>query len=273
MQQLLRTEWLKIKNYSAFIVISSFFGIGVPAINYISYIFKKNVIDASDPTGFISGTSPFAFPKVWQSVSYLSGWLLLLPALLLLILMTNEFTYRTNRQNIIDGWSRQQFLNVKVVMGVLFAVAATLFVLLTAVVMGAATGSSFSLTGFANIGYFFMKALSYNMIALLIGVLVRRTGFAIAILFIYSVLENGISLWFFTLAIKFKKENNFDVGDFGSYLPMNASDALIYSPFENITKLTPGMPKDLFWVTFAFAIFYIVLFYMLSKRRMVKSDL
>ncbi len=273
MLQLLRTEWLKIKNYTAFVVIGAFFVIGVPAVNYIAYLFKKNVVDAADQLGILSTSSFFGFPKVWLTISYFSGWLLLLPALLLLILLTNEFTYRTNRQNIIDGWSREQFLHVKVVMALIFAVASTVMVVLTALIFGFATGSSFSLSGFENVGLFLFKAFSYNMIAIVIGLLVRRTGFAIAVFFIYTVLENAIALWLYSWAVKLKKDNGVDMGDMGNYLPMNASDGLLYSPFEAITKMARGLPVDRFWLVFCCAVFYLLLFYWVSRNRIVKSDL
>src|SRR3982750_1016606 len=128
MVKLLRVEWMKVKNYSAFIVISSFFALGVFASNYLAYSFKKNVIDPADPTGFLSSATPFGFPKVWQTVSYYSGLMLLLPGLLILILVTNEFTYRTHRQNIIDGISRRQFTQVKLLMGLIIALASTILV-------------------------------------------------------------------------------------------------------------------------------------------------
>jgi ABC-2 type transport system permease protein len=275
MIKLLKIEWMKIKSYNAFIVISCFFALGVFAANYLVYYFKKNVIDPSDPTGLISGGSPFDFLKVWQTVSYVSGYMLLLPGMLLLILVTNEFTYRTHRQNIIDGISRSQFTEVKLLLGVIAAAACTLVVFIAALLFGFTAGNGpFSLNGIENIGYFFLKALTYNFIAILMGMLIRRTGFAIAVYFIYSVLENGISLMLFGWAIKIKKENNVDLGNIGNYLPMNAADGLIYSPFSAITRMANKfLPSDYTWLVFSLAIAYLVLFYFWSKRRMIKSDL
>ena len=40
--QLLKIEWLKIKNYSAFNVLSLFFALGVVGANYAVYVFKTN---------------------------------------------------------------------------------------------------------------------------------------------------------------------------------------------------------------------------------------
>lgn len=275
MIKLLRIEWMKIKNYNAFIVISAFFALGIFAANYLAYSFKKNIIDPADPTGFLSGSSPFAFPKVWQTVSYYSGYMLLLPGLLLLILVTNEFTYKTHRQNIIDGVSRIEFTQVKLLMGLLIAAISTLLVLVTALVFGFAVNKgAFSFSGMENVGYFFLKALTYNFLAILFGVLIRRTGFAIAVYFIYTVVENGISLALLGWAVNIKKEHNTDLGNMGNYLPMNAADGLIYSPFDSFTNMASKiLPTDYTCLVLSLAIIYIALFYFWSLNRMVKTDL
>jgi hypothetical protein len=51
--------------------------------------------------------NPYDFNNTWQStwpdrVFYYS------PAMLI-ILITNEYSFRTNRQNVIDGWSRNGY--------------------------------------------------------------------------------------------------------------------------------------------------------------------
>lgn len=275
MIKLLKIEWMKIKSYNAFIVISSFFALGIFASNYLAYYFKKNVIDPADPTGLISSGSPFGFPNVWQTVSYYSGLMLLLPGLLLLILVTNEFTYRTHRQNIIDGISRTQFTQVKLLMACITALICTVLVFVAALLFGFFVNTgSFSFSGIVNVWYFFLKALTYNFIAILIGVLVRRTGFAVAVFFIYTVLENGISLLLLVWAINIKKNHNIDLGNMGNYLPMNAADGLLYSPFASFTNMARKfLPSDYTWLVFSLAIAYLVLFYFWSQRRMLKSDL
>ena len=122
MIRLLKIEWLKIKNYTAFIIVSIFFVIGVVAVNYIIFVVNNNMISQSQAVILTGKFSPFQFDKTWQTTSYAAGWLLLLPALMLIILITNEFTFRTHRQNIIDGWSRLQFIHVKMLMALLVAV-------------------------------------------------------------------------------------------------------------------------------------------------------
>ena len=247
---------------------------GVLATNYIVYEFKKNVIDKVQGSQLLFSGSPFDFDVVWKTVSYYSSFFLMLPALLIVILISNEFTFKTHRQNIIDGWSRLEFLHVKVAVAVLLAVGSTLVVILTALLFGLVSGSSFSLNGFENIGYFLLKAITYNLVAILISLLTKRSGVAIAVFFIYTIFENGISLLLFFLAIKLKKDSNLDLGNLGNYLPMNASDGLLTSPLDKFSGMTAKfLPSDFNWIVLSFAIAYLILFYWWSRKKMVQSDL
>ncbi|MBC7886435.1 MAG: hypothetical protein H7Z13_01000 [Ferruginibacter sp.] len=274
MLKLLKIEWMKIKNYNAFIILSSFFALGVITVNYIVFIVNKNMISQTQAANLMGKFSPYNFDKTWQTTSYAAGWLLLLPALLLIILLTNEFTYRTHRQNIIDGWSREQFIHIKIVLAVLTAVFSTVLVFITALTFGLSSGSSFSTEGISHIGYFFLKALSYNMIALLIGVLIRRTGFAIGVFFIYMGFENFISQLLDVWSIRLRSRQNIDLGSMGDYLPMNSADGMLTFPDNPLKGLAKGvMPTDYYWVVLGLTVAYLILFYWWSVNRVVKTDL
>jgi hypothetical protein len=274
MTDLLKIEWLKIKNYRTFILMSIFFVIGILAVNYIVYTVFDNMVTNTDAGVLLNTFNPYEFKYVWETISYTSGYLLLLPAMLLIILTTNEFTFRTNRQNIIDGWTRQQFLVVKVLMALLFAICSTFVVILVGFVFGFSTKSEMSFAGFLHVGFFFLKALSYNMFALMISTLVRKTGFAIGVFFIYMGAENIISQILDGLSMYINKLHKIDLGSMGDYLPMNASDGLLTFPENPFKSMTKGaMPTEYEWVVFSFAILYLFLFYFISNRKMLKSDL
>jgi hypothetical protein len=139
---------------------------------------------------------------------------------------------------------------------------------------GFSSGTSFSTHGISHVGFFFLKALSYNMIALLIGVLIRRTGFAIGVFFIYMGVENFISQLLDVLSVQLRKRNNLDLGSMGDYLPMNSADGMLTFPENPLKSLTKGvMPTDYPWLVVSLCIAYMVLFYWLTVNRMVKTDL
>ena len=274
MINLLQIEWLKIKRYTGFILLSSFFVLGVVTANVIVYLFIKNVLSEVEVSKIFLGVYPFGFDKVWTTVSYYGSFFLMLPALLMVILITNEFNYKTHRQNIIDGWSRFEFLKVKLAVALLFAIGCTLVVIITALIFGVTSGTDFSLNGFENIGYFLLKAVTYNMVAILISLLTKRSGVAIALFFIYTIFENGVSMLLFFLAVKMKKDSNIDWGNLGNYLPMNASDGLLASPLDQFSGITKNiLPSDFSTAVLSCALCYVVIFYLWSKRKMMRSDL
>lgn len=274
MINLLRIEWMKVKNYNAFIILSCFFALGVVTVNYVIFLVNKNIISQASAANIVGKFSPYDFDKTWQTTSYASGMILLLPALLLIMLITNEFSFRTHRQNIIDGWSRLQFIHVKLVIALIVALLSTLLVFITALSFGFASGSAFSTYGISHVGFFFLKALSYNMIAVLISVLIRRTGFAIGVFFIYMGLENFISQLLDVWSIKLRAEQGIDLGSMGDYLPMNSADGMLTFPENPLKGLAKGvMPTDYTWIVISLAIAYLVLFYWWSVNRMTKTDL
>lgn len=273
MIHLLKIEWLKLKNYAAFKVMVVFFVVGVFALNYIIFIVNKNIVKNVPGAGLIS-FSPYDFNNTFQSTSYATGFILLLPALLILMLFTNEYTFKTHRQNIIDGLSRQQFVSVKIMMALIFALASTLLVIFSALIFGFASGTTFSVNGISFVGYFFLKAVTYNLIAILFSVLVKRTGFAIGIFFIYLGSENIISQLLNVLSIKLKRENGIDLGNIGDYLPMNAADALLEFPDNPIKAMSKSiMPSDYTWLVFTLAMAYLFIFYIWSRRKFIHADL
>ncbi len=274
MTNLLRIEWLKIKNYTAFKVIGIFFLVGIVLANVFTYYgFQK--ISANTPAGdFIGLFNPYSFTSTWQTTSYVSGFLLILPAMLILMLVTNEYTFRTNRQNVIDGWSRGEFIGVKLIMAFLFALISTIVVFITATSFAAFTQTSFSFHSVSHVGYFFLKALTYNMFAVLVSVLVKKTGFAIGLFFIYLVGENFVSNILDFWSIKLRDDKTMDVGSLGNYLPMNAADGLLIFPDNPIKSFAKGIsPTDYIWVVLAFAIFYIALFIFWSYKKYIKTDI
>lgn len=273
MIELLKIEWLKLKNYTAFKVLSIFFALGVIAVNYVIFIINREVVQAVPVPG-VSTFTPYSFDMTWHTTSYATGCILLMPAMLLAILITNEYGYKTHRQNIIDGLTRQQFIGVKLMLALIFALTATVLVLVTALVFGLFSGTSFSFNGIENAGYFFLKALTYNLFAVLVSVLVKRTGFAIGLLFIYMGGENFASQALWAFSIYLKQDKKIDVSNLGDYLPLNAADGLLEFPENPVKSLSKSVqPQDFYWLVLALAIVYIALFLWWSRRKFIKADL
>jgi len=273
MLHLLKIEWLKLKNYTAFKVMAILFAVGVIATNYIVYSVTKNFAGSS-PAAAVLSFSPYNFNDTWQSTSYATGCILVIPALLLVMLFTNEYTFKTHRQNIIDGLSRWQFIDVKLVMALLFAVVSSLLVIITALILGFVTRTDFSLNGIENVGFFFLKALTYNVIGVLFSVLVKRTGFATGLFFIYLGAENILSQMLDIYSMRIKMNGGSDLGSIGDYLPMNAADGLLKFPDNPLKNIAHNaLPTNYTWIVMGLALLYLFIFIFWSRKKFTTADL
>ena len=52
----------------------------------------------------------YHFPDIWQNLTYISTYFQPILAIIVIISLTNEFSFKTIRQNIIDGFDRKDFL-------------------------------------------------------------------------------------------------------------------------------------------------------------------
>jgi hypothetical protein len=230
-------------------------------INYIGWNTQKRAFAAAEGAEQFLGNA-YAFPKVWQTVGWMSSWLLYFPGMLMIMLMTNEFTFRTHRQNIIDGLSRNQFIGVKIVMVVLLAVLITFINFITALVFGSMTAGSFSTGGMQYVGYVFLQALAYIFFALMLAVLFRRSGLAIIIFILYGIIFE----WLIAAVLTF----NLMMAPYSYFLPLQTSDVLIPIPFgKNV--FYPDTPSAISLIIGIAVYLFAYLFF--TRKKFVTDDL
>ncbi|MEP6616124.1 MAG: ABC transporter permease [Ginsengibacter sp.] len=266
MGKLLRIEWMKIKGYRTFWVLTTLFLISIVGINFSAYYLKQETTQNNAQVNMIMG-APFSFPNVWHTVSYLSAFLLFIPGLIIITSVTNEYTYKTTRQNIIDGWSRKQFIHVKIALVILLSAISSVVVFLTAVLFGSISEGHFSLLNIEFIGYYFIQALSYSMVALILSLLIKRSGFAIGIFFIYAgIIENVLGAF-----LNYKTSGMGSFKGLGNYLPLNTTDNLIPFPFfRQVVKFGTDSPV---YVLLTLSMIYLFLYYVFSVRKFQNDDL
>lgn len=266
MLHLLKVEWLKLKNYRTFWILFVLYIISNYGLNYIALSLQQQVaadVGKNSMGRAIMGTSPFAFPEVWHAVSYMCSFLLFIPALLIIISVTNEFSYKTHRQNVVDGWSRRQFISVKLVLVFIASVIATILAFITALIMGVQAGeSAVSFDKIVYIGYFFIQALSYCSVAMVFALLLKRSGLAIGVYFLYIVVLENLLGGLMGRSIE----------NAGHYFPLNAADSLI--PFPFLRKVTDNfMYKPDYTILLPLAAAYLVLYVIFSVKRFQTDDL
>ena len=128
----------------------------------------------------------YHFPDIWQNLAWAGGLLKIGLAIMVVISITNEYTYRTVRQNIIDGLSREQFLISKMLTNALLSALSMILLFLIAVVTGLiyspALDFPYGLTGITFYPAYFLEVFAFLSFSLMLGVMIQRSGLTIILL-------------------------------------------------------------------------------------------
>jgi len=196
MLDIAKIEWLKIRSYSAFWWVLGITAVAYPGLNgIILMIYHKamGTMNLPEQKARLMMGDPFGFNEVWHTVGYFSSWFIFIPAILVIMLMTNEYSFRTHRQNIIDGWTRKQFLTGKLLDVGIVTLLIVVFYLLACVVIGLkniTVGERTSGSQVYFIAYFTLQTFSQLSIAFLISFLVRNTAISLTVFIVgFLVLE------------------------------------------------------------------------------------
>lgn len=224
MKELLKIEWLKLKNYNTIKVLFVLMLVAYIGVGYFGRTFESNATnDFNEIAKFIK--SPFAFPFVWNSVAFISSFMHIFPALIVITLVSNEFTFKTSRQNIIDGLSRQEFISVKFAMCILIALFSTFIVALVAFITGLTQVNPISFDGIGDLVYFFLNSVMYNLFALLVVVMVKRSVISMGLYLLYAYI--GENVLGGLISYPWKNDTA------STFLPLNSSDCLLQFKYFN----------------------------------------
>jgi ABC-2 type transport system permease protein len=255
MMKLLSIELKKIIPYPTFWVFIILYAFMVLVVFTAISTIKLNL-----PMGSLSLKSYYTFPDIWHTLTYIAGFFNLLLGVLVIILVTNEFTFRTLRQNIIDGWNINEILSAKVSLLIFLALCTTVFVFLLGLIYGLFASPSFDAPSiFAQIGFvvaYFVQALAYLCFALLMGTLLKKSGIGIIFFLLYSKIIEPIIGW--------KLPN-----EISDYLPFHNISSLIDNPaFKLVGVNVSTSPLGIHFVfTLLYSAIFVFATYLLLKKR------
>ena len=240
MNTLLKIEWLKIKKYPAFWWMIGIVALTYPGINYMFYNIYENITARQDMAGnvakFLLG-NPFAFPDAWHSVGFFSSFFGIVPALLIIMLVCNEYTYKTHRQNIIDGWSRNQFIHAKMIDVFIISFLATVSFTIVAFIFGIHYSDAIHMGRWAEelqyIPLFFLQTFSHLSLAFLSAFLLKRAFISLGLFVFYSLIIENIIKTYFTI-------KGWSIREF---LPFEISNRLLPMP-NFLGKIDAGSNKE-----------------------------
>lgn len=179
----------------------------------------------------------FNFPFIWHFNTYVAAWLKFFLAIVIVSMMANEYSYGTLKQNLIDGLSKKEFVLSKFFTVVVFALCSTIFVFIMSLILGLCFSSytEFEII-FTNLDYllaFFVKLTGFFSFCLFLGILVKRSAFALGFLLVWSILE-GIAKGLLVFKIFPESTIGYTIMKF---FPLEAMSNLIIEPFTRLSVI------------------------------------
>ncbi|MCA6421981.1 MAG: ABC transporter permease [Flavobacterium sp.] len=231
MKRLLAIELQKIwKNRASKILTISYFVI----LSFIALIASIK-FDIGNFKLHFAEMGIFNFPYIWHFNTYIASILKLFLAIVIVSMMANEYSYGTLKQNLIDGMSKKEFILSKFLTVILFAFTSTMFVFVMSLILGYSF-SSYTELGivFSDLEYllaYFVKLVGFFSFCLFIGILVKRSAFALGFLFVWFLVEK-ISY----LTLKFDILNRDPrVDQVYAFMPLESMSNLIIEPFSRLS--------------------------------------
>ncbi|WP_426484207.1 ABC transporter permease [Flavobacterium sp. 2] len=224
----------------------------------------------------------FNFPFIWHFNTYVAAWLKFFLAIVIVSMMANEYSYGTLKQNLIDGLSKKEFILSKFLTVVLFAFVSTVFVFVMSLILGLSF-SSYNEFGiiFSDLDYllaFFVKLTGFFSFCLFLGILVKRSAFALGFLLVWNIIEGIIRG---TLAFKIFPDSDTDE-KITQFLPLESMSNLIVNPAPRLSVVKSigtqmGIETDIDYSVSYSAILivlvWIFLFIYFSYKLLKKRDL
>ncbi|MBX3103078.1 MAG: hypothetical protein KF690_11260 [Bacteroidetes bacterium] len=176
----------------------------------------------------------------WNIITYFAGFFNVFLSYAIMMYVCNEYTYRTLRQNVIDGMNPQETLAGKYIMSGLIAIAATLLVALMSVYFEFRVGKLVAQPlGIQYLGLYFLQLLSTLIIAIFFATWMRKTGIAV-LLFAASWYLIDSLLYYWILP-----------GGAGAFLPFSSIKDLVHLPGldELMARDTPLSDSELMAMT------------------------
>ena len=222
----------------------------------------------------------FNFPYIWHFNSYIAALLKLFLAIVIVSMVSNEYSNRTIKQNLIDGLSKKEFILSKFLTVVSFAFFSTVFLFIVSMILGLSfsdyTEASIIFSDLEYLLAFFVKLTGFFAFCMFLGMLVKRSAFALGFLFVWFILE---SIARGVMEYRIFRDSNI-AENIAQFFPLESMALLVKEPFSRLnviqsaaTQLGSEFTKDyaVHWyqllIVIAWTAIFVYFSYLLLKKR------
>lgn len=226
----------------------------------------------------------FNFPFIWHFNSFIAALFKIFLAVVIVSMVANEYSYKTIKQNLIDGLSKYELLKSKVLMVVALSLSSTVFIFILSLILGYRF-SDYNEIGivFRDLEYllaYFIKLVGFFSFCLFLGILIKRSAFALGFLAVWQMAEGisfGLMKWKLSDVVSYvSAEQVF------AFFPLNSMSELIPQPFTRLSavKNIAGQigeqldaNNEVSWSNVAIVLLWTGIFLWMSYRILQQRDL
>ncbi|MGB0199178.1 MAG: ABC transporter permease [Flavobacteriaceae bacterium] len=181
----------------------------------------------------------FNFPYIWHFNTYIAAIFKLFLAVVIVSMMANEYSYKTLKQNLIDGLSKYELVKSKMLMIVGLSLCSTCFVFLLSLGLGYGFSDYNEIRiVFSDLEYlvaYFVKLLGFFSFCLFLSILVKRSAFALGFLAVWQMAEGitfGLMKWKLSDYVP-----SLSAEQVHAFFPLNSMSTLIPEPFTRLSAV------------------------------------
>lgn len=274
MLKLFKIEWSKLLQSRSFRVL-----LGIYVVVYtlfllvLSSMFDRFSSDVLQEVIQNIDYNPFAFPDIWILTAYFAQPFTLLAAIIVIVLVVNEFDFRTARQHIIDGLTRWEFVLGKFITVVTISVIVTVLIFLLGSFTGLMKDTGASPTGYGtSLSYFiafFVRTVGLLTFAMFLAMWLKRTGVTILL---FIVLHLGLFAAIVRNRLDASIGDALPMGTFNRLIRLFRMDDSVIQNYETL-KLTDMIliaPTGQFVVSIIYIAAFVGLSYLVIRRNDLK---
>ena len=261
-------EYYKFRHYKPFLVILGLFVFcfllsGFSIKSLLDWIMETGKNDEIFKRFLEKGIPIFDFVDIWQNLAWLASAFKWIPAFLIIISVTLEYSQKTIKQNIIDGLSKREFLLSKLALVVIISIGSALLLFL----LGLGLGLLYSpvrdlyyiLLNLEFVAAYGLEVFVFLCMAMFFAIWIQRSGVTIILFLLYTACIEPI----FTAIMHFKYDWKV------WFFPVEAINRIVRVPFPRYA-LSFGheriLVEDVF-VALGWAVIFIMLSYWMLRRR------
>lgn len=277
MKRLLQIEFIKLwNNRSSKILILSYFVL-LTSIALVAAI----KFDIGPIKFHLAEQGIFNFPYIWHFNTFITAFFKLFLAIVIVSMMSNEYSNKTIKQNLIDGLSKKEFVLSKFLTVISFSLISTIFVFVVSMILGLIYSDYNEISIiFSDLEFllaFFVKLMGFFSFCLFLGVLVKRSAFALGFLILWQVFE-GFTRGMIRWKLFDGETTDFIMG----FFPLNAMWNLIKEPFSRLGAVQSvanqigeeiALNYRVHWYEILIVLAWTCIFIYLSHKLLKKRDL